>query len=176
MDFSFRPFEIVSLIAILIGPILAILVSKVLEYSRNSKERKEYIFRILMANRGATVKPNVVDALNLIEITFTGQRDKDVQDAWKYYLAHLNNHSLIKADNAKWVHTREERFTDLLHKISKSLRYNVDRASIESGGYVPQHFVDTENDAVQIKNGLIKIISGNAAIKVKICKDDGENI
>lgn len=68
--------EIVNLIAIILGPILAIQVSKVIEHFKERRERKLSIFKVLMTTRATPIDIRHVEALNMIDIEFYGEDKK----------------------------------------------------------------------------------------------------
>jgi hypothetical protein len=57
-------------VAVLLGPILAIQAEKFLHSRRERRQRKLEVFRTLMANRAAGLSPAHVEALNRIDIEF----------------------------------------------------------------------------------------------------------
>lgn len=71
--------DILMILAVITGPILAVQVQKLIESWRSKRERKFIIFRVLMATRGTPVSPQHVEALNLIDIEFSGNNTKKDQ-------------------------------------------------------------------------------------------------
>ena len=86
-------YYVISIAAIILGPILAVQAQKYIELRRDIRSRKLQIFRTLMATRATTLAPLHVEALNLIDIEFDAKKKKDkrVVDAWKLYLDHLGD-------------------------------------------------------------------------------------
>jgi hypothetical protein len=78
---------IVSITAIVCGPIAALEVQKRLEDHRATRDRKMEIFRRLMTTRATQLSPAHVEALNGIEVEFyaKGGSDKKVLEAWRLY-------------------------------------------------------------------------------------------
>ena len=60
--------EWITLTAILVGPVFAILVSRRLEHLRDQRTRKMDVFRTLMRTRRTPIHTDHVGALNLVEI------------------------------------------------------------------------------------------------------------
>src|SRR5438067_9365814 len=82
--------SLATIIAIILGPILAIQVEKYLEDRRESRRRKITLFRELMVTRGSRLSARHVEALNGIQMEFHNEgEDKKVVDAWKLYITHL---------------------------------------------------------------------------------------
>lgn len=83
--------EVLIVISTLIAPLLAVQAQKWLERYREDHERKLRVFKILMATRAATVSPDHVQALNMIDLEFQGEKCKKVRTEWKTYLDHLGS-------------------------------------------------------------------------------------
>ena len=62
--------EILTILAIFIGPISAIAVSRILDNGKERKARQMDIFRTLMRTRRTPIWADHVGALNLVEIEF----------------------------------------------------------------------------------------------------------
>jgi len=77
------------IIAVIVGPILAVQIQKFIENRNTIKERKMHIFKTLMATRATTVSPLHVEALNMIDIEF--HNDNKIVDAWKLLLDNFMN-------------------------------------------------------------------------------------
>ena len=67
------------IIAVLLAPLIAVQVQKWLEHHRENRERKLRVFKTLMATRAATVSPDHVQALNMIDLEFSGKRKYNVR-------------------------------------------------------------------------------------------------
>ena len=85
-------FSILTIVAILVAPFLAVQASEKLSENKEIKKRKLDIFRDLMATRATGLSPKHVEALNKIDVEFYGKdkKSKDVIVAWKEYHDHLN--------------------------------------------------------------------------------------
>src|ERR1043165_5031 len=72
-----------TILAIFLGPIVALGLQRNSERRRDRRNRQMTIFKELMATRAAKVGPRHVEALNAIEIEFSTGRgsDKRVADA-----------------------------------------------------------------------------------------------
>lgn len=89
--------DVAIVVATLLGPVLAIQAQKILERSRDRKERRMVIFRTLMATRASVLSPAHVEALNAIPIEFYGNTGKlkEINEAWKLYLDHLGPTNVV---------------------------------------------------------------------------------
>ena len=76
-----------TIFAVVVGPVIAVLTARHLDFQRANKERKLDIFRTLMRTRRVRLHWEHVGALNLVEVEFIGHTA--VVDAWKAYLTNL---------------------------------------------------------------------------------------
>ena len=129
--------EIINLLAIILGPILAIQVSQKLEDYKQRKARQVNIFKVLMATRATPIDVRHVEALNMIDIEFNGKnsKEKDVLRAWKDYLDHLRNNA---SSLEFWGPKKEELFVDLLHKMAICLNYKFEKSDLRNTSYFPK--------------------------------------
>lgn len=78
---------VATIIAVLVGPILAVLITRFIDDQRASKARRMEIFRTLMRTRKTPIHFEHVGAINLVEIEFANETS--VVQAWKNYLNNL---------------------------------------------------------------------------------------
>lgn len=154
-----------TLIAVLVGPILAVQAQKWLERRRQDHTRKVFLFRELMATRATRLSTRHVEALNLIDLEFTavGGKDKAVREAWRSYLDALG----IPHDpqNQQLVFDRRDRaFTELLYQMAKRLGFAFDSVAIERNVYSPIGHGKLEDDQDLIRRGLVDLLSGKRAL------------
>src|SRR6266700_3331657 len=116
-DWAIRITDLVTIIALLAGPIVAVQLAEMLRKRQDLRNRKRQIFRTLMATRSATLTPHHIEALNLVEAEFYSgsSEDRKVIDSWKLYLAHLNdtNYPLDA-----WGARRSDLLVELLYDMS----------------------------------------------------------
>lgn len=158
----------------LLGPVIAVQVQKAIERFSEKNERRNTIFRILMATRAVRAGSNEhVQALNLIELFFNGkgQKDRDVRDAWRLYFDELSRKGPLPQSDAE-LNARAERGSDLLvdliYAMSKTLGYDFDKVQIKRGAYYPQGHQDDAYQRQIIREALVKIVQGEAAIPVVV--------
>ena len=84
--------DYLTLLAIVVGPLLAIFVTRHLDNRRERTSRRMDIFRTLMRTRRTPMLPEHVGALNLIEIEFENQ--DEVISEWRKLFGHFGtNHT-----------------------------------------------------------------------------------
>lgn len=162
-----------------LGPVLAVQAQKWVEVFRERRNRKLWVFQTLMGTRASRVSGEHVQALNMIDLAFYGsrpfgmarrsKREQAVLDAWHEYHNHLN----IKADDASmtlWSVNGSELFTSLLFAIAEDLNYTFDRVQLKTGSYSPVAHGDIEADQTAIRKLIVKLLSGERALKMDIEK------
>lgn len=164
---TFRMADAAIVAATLLGPILAVQAQKWLEKGRAINDRRNQIFRVLMATRGATLSPGHVEAFNAIPVEFYGARGKikEINEKWKEYLDH---HVPEIPKNDAWYPRRLDLFTDLLHLISQNLGYSFSRSQLARDIYNPQAHGDLEFEQTIIRKGLVKLFTGETVLPMAV--------
>ena len=154
-----------TIIAILLSPLIAVQVTEWLNKKKEAKNRKLDIFRDLMATRATGLSPKHVEALNRIDVEFYGsdKKSRDVINAWKEYLDHLNMGLKIGSDNKEgwdnWSSKREDSLTNLLYNMAVFFGYEFDSVHIKRAHYYPRGFADVEAEQAIIRKGLVDIFT-----------------
>lgn len=166
-DWNIKISDVAIVFATVLGPILAVQIQKFLERRRAAEERRLVIFRTLMATRASSLSPEHVAALNAIPIEFYGDKPEfaEIRGIWKQYIEHLYK----KAVNPEvWGEKRQDLFNDLLFAIAKSLNYSFDKAALSREIYSPIAHAEIEREQEVIRKGIVKILSGEAALPLDI--------
>jgi hypothetical protein len=153
--------------AVLIGPIVAVRVTRFLDDRKEVRERKLWVFKTLMGTRAYTVSANHVEALNRIDLEFTPKKkhEKKVLEAWKEYLDLLGNKT-ISPD--QWNVKRVDLLVELLYHMGQSLDYDFDKTQIRNGTYSPIAHGKLEEQQEAIRQGLISILEGESSLPMHI--------
>lgn len=171
MDWKIKLTDIAIVFATLLGPILAIQAQKWLEKERAVKERRMWIFRMLMATRAARLSPNHVEALNAVPIEFYGNNEslRSIVDKWKSYIAHMSETIGEGGMSLEvWNKTCNDLFFDLLYLMSKFLGYEFNRVELSKEVYSPKGHQWIESDQEIIRRGLAKMFTGELAIPMDV--------
>ncbi|ALI00046.1 hypothetical protein C1Y08_01655 [Pseudomonas sp. FW306-02-F02-AA] len=167
-------FGIGTIVATLLGPILAVQAQKYLERVNESRNQKNWIFSTLMATRAARLSPDHVRALNMIDLAFNGGRsnrrkasETDVLDTWRDYLEHLT--STVNEDNAeRWVEKQQELLILMLSAMATDLNLRYDRVLLRNGAYIPKGHTDLELDQQKLRHYAIEVLSGQQPISMNV--------
>ncbi|USD61325.1 hypothetical protein J4N45_04985 [Vibrio sp. SCSIO 43140] len=155
------------ILAVLLGPIVAVQLTKYLDVQSAAKQRKLDIFKTLMATRSYTTHWDHVMTLNRIDLEFntSHKKEKEVVEAWKAYLDLLRDRSMSPE---QWNLKRVELLIELLHKMALVLDYSFDKTHIKNSSYSPVAHGDIENQQEQIRKGLSQLLEGRASIPMHI--------
>ena len=158
--------DALMILAVLLAPFVAVQVQKWLEFGRERRSRKMDVFRTLMTTRANPVSLPHVQALNMIDIEFsgTGQEAKAVVEAWKLYHDHLNTPD---EDTSRWRNRSGELLVDLLYLMSRSLGYEFDKVQLKRGIYSPQAHGDEIMYQQLARRAVLDILRGNRAIPIQ---------
>jgi hypothetical protein len=153
--------------AVLVGPLVAVRLTRWLDAKAEIRERKLDIFKTLMATRAYTISPAHVEALNRIDLEFSSKirREKPVTEAWKAYLDHLSN---TQQAPEQWNLRRVDLLVDLLYAMGKALDYDFDKTHIKNATYSPTAHGRIETEQEQLRQGVLKVLSGESAIPISI--------
>jgi len=166
------------IIAIIIGPILAVQIQKFVEDAKERKERKMKVFKSLMATRAAPLSPSHVEALNMIDIEFYDSRE--VREKWRLLLDNFENYPQDLGDPAYQTKLNlcsqksAELLCDLLYEMARSLGYDFDKVHIMRSAYIPKGYADIVLDQEFIRRGLVGLFMGKVPIPIKIVDSEKE--
>jgi hypothetical protein len=177
--------EWISLAAILLGPILAVLATRYLDDRRASHEQRLSVFRTLMRTRRTPTVPDHVGALNLVEIEF--DKDPHVLAAWRELFRHLGTEHTPKAHERQEASLSEEenrnrqsKFVErivterqtllakLLHCMAKALRFKIEQLEIFEGGYTPQAWTEDDLEARVVRRLFADVAVGKRFFPISV--------
>ena len=155
-----------TIFAIFYGPIAALKIQRKLDEEREARSRKLQIFKTLMSYRVTRMSPHYVQGLNLIDVEFTGDNDKEkaVREAWK----ELND----LFANFKTTLNAEDKANDLnaalLAAMGRSLGYDFDKVYLKKGGYYPEFLMNVEMEQHSLRRQLLELLDGTGRRKLPV--------
>jgi len=155
------------IVAVLLGPIIAVRLTRYLDNKKEIRERKLNIFKTLMVTRAYTVSWDHVMTLNQIDLEFNkrNKKEKEVIDAWKAYLDLLGNKDI---SGEQWTIKRVDLLVELLHKMALVLNYDFDKTHIKNSSYSPMVHGEIEDQNTALRKGLIEVLEGKRVLPMHI--------
>ena len=164
------------MLAVVLGPILAVQIQKFIERKSESKNNKLKVFQNLMTTRASTLAYQHVSALNMVGLEFNEKKYSKVINAWKTYLDHLNSYPKDDVNMQKiWSEKKDDQLSDLLYEMGISLNFEFDKVHIKKAGYSPQAYVDQELQNNFIRRELTEILLGNKSIPMSVVEFPTDN-
>lgn len=162
------------IIVVLIGPIIAVRLTRHLDDKKEIKERKLSIFKTLMATRAYTVSWPHVEALNRIDLEFSSQekKGKAVISAWKEYLDLLNDANI---STEQWTLKRIDLLVELLYKMALVLDYDFDKTHIKNSSYSPRAHGEIEDDQMILRKRLIELLEGTRSVPIYVTNNEQQH-
>ena len=161
--------ESLTILALLLGPILAVCITRYIDNCREQKQRKMELFRALMQFRQWPLHTDYVSALNLIEVEF--YQDEDVIKKWKVLYEHFNNFALQQDDKAheeEFSNKRDKYTTQLIEEMAKNLGIKLEAMELYKSGYIPQYWQNLEYENNFIRQLAISLLKGETNLPVHI--------
>ena len=155
-----------TLIAIFVGPIFAVLLTRTIDRVREDRKRKLEIFRDLIAYRGKPMFHQFIRALNLVEIEFDG--DKKVLGAWNQYIVRVRKGPQDDEPDTEFIDDTRILRTNLLREIASRLNIQAKSLDEHSIGYFPEKFEISDYHESKIRESLLHIIHKKEAIPIRI--------
>lgn len=184
--------EALTITALFVGPILAVLVTRIIDFRRSKRERRLDVFRTLMRTRRTPVSPEHVTALNLVEIEYQGVRSE--LTAWEELFRHFtlnpprHRDEEVNADltreqksaredryNQRVQSERDQLLAKLLHAMAKFLGYRIEQIDILSRGYYPQALSDIDLQQYAVRHLLTQMSLGKRGLPVEILTRTEDN-
>lgn len=159
--------EIIMVLAVFLGPVVAVRLTRFLDDRKEVRERKLWIFKTLMATRAYTLAQTHVEALNRIDLEFEpkNKHEKKVLHAWREYLDLLGNRNLAPD---QWGVKRVDLLVELLFHMGLALNYDFDKTQIRNGTYSPVAHGKIENQQEAIRQGVIDILEGKRVLPMHV--------
>jgi len=156
----------ITIFAIYYGPVSALRIQRRLDDDREARNRKMWIFKTLMSNRATRMSPVYVQALNLIDIEFTGENkaEKAVRTAWKNLMDLYTNYKTTPNAGDKAF----ELNATLLASMGEALGYGFDEVYVKRGAYYPEGLGDVEMEQHTLRKQFLELLDGRGTRKLPV--------
>jgi hypothetical protein len=172
--------EWLTLLAIILGPILAVQAQKWIERATEERKERQVIFRTLMRTRANILSREHVDALNMIPLVFSKKRehDNEVRKKWEILFNHRSSALPLHQDLTLQRNLQHDfgkkgigHLTELLIALAKALNYRFDENDIQRV-YSPKALEDEAAETQEARQLLLQLLRGKTALKIKQTEEE----
>ena len=154
--------ETVNVLAIILSPAIAVLITMFLQSRKDKKNAKMNIFITLMATRNRAPSEEIVRALNMIDVIFS--KDKNIRRLWNEYFGMLSNEGL--SNPVGWKQ-REQKNLEMITAIAKNIGYKNEITSLDVDKvYYPVGLQNQLDNASEILNELKRVLKETKALGI----------
>ncbi len=155
------------ILAVLLGPIIAVQLTRFLDGKKEMRDRKMEVFKTLMATRAYAVSWDHVVALNRIDLEFKNdnKKEKAVIEAWKAYRDLLGVKGM---SSEQWNIKRVDFLVELLYNMAQVLDYEFDKTHIKNSSYSPVAYENVDEEQRLLRLGLIDVLNGKRPLPMTI--------
>lgn len=150
----------VSIMAILLSPVVAVLITVFLQGRREKRSQKLWIFNTLIATRHTPIMDENVRALNMIDVIF---HDSDrVRQLWHEYFDMLCNDGL---NNQNGWSQRQKKNLELITEMAKVVGYGAAITHLDVGRvYYPKGLGEQSQKAQEIAAELLRVLKASGGV------------
>jgi hypothetical protein len=151
-----QPYEWLTLIGVIIGPIVAVLISLWLDGRRRDRDQKLVILRLLLTTRHLVGDPGYSAAINLIPVEFAGKAS--IQSAYREYIEAANA-DVTESNLQKIADRTATKRTKLIYAIARSMKFPIAETDIQTTAYAADAWIKRENLAMDAQKATRDIAS-----------------
>jgi hypothetical protein len=157
--------EWLTLAAIVVGPILAVLTQLWMQHRKAKRDTKMWVFNSLMSYRAAILNPLFVQAFNLVDVVF--HKNDEVRRKRKEFQDFVNA-AMGRDLTSLEVDKLKDLVAEMLAKMGSELGYSFDHTEIKNTGYYPKAFERLDTAAFMLREKGLEVLEGKANIGVVI--------
>ena len=161
--------ECLMILSTLLGPIVAVQITRYLDDKNEERGRKLKIFKTLMATRAYNLSSAHVEALNSIDLEFSSKNknEKLILDCWQEYLDHLGSNQ-INIDITAWNLRRVDLLVELLHAMGKNFGYDFNKTQVKNATYSPTAHGQYEAEQANLRANLLEVLEGKRDLRMRV--------
>lgn len=152
-------FQTMNIIAVILGPLLAVLISLWIQHRKEKRNQMQTVFLTLMAHR-KTFPPTgaLVESLNLIDVVFS--KHPNVVRLWHEYFSLLGQQPINLDETSR-------KFLDLLSEIARILGYSSLKQTDIDMFYTPIAHGDQARLENDIQTEWLRVLRGTQSLNVE---------
>ena len=159
------------MLAIVLGPILALLAQRWLDLIREKKNRRIQLYLTLMLHRANPLHADHVNAINLVDVVFDGWRDGKVREARQKLMEHI----YTDESGPGWYDRAADLRADLYQAIGSSVGYKFTTDYLKRQAYAPVYYGRKEQDENRIREMLAKSLTEDG-LKIAIVEQPSATV
>ena len=135
-------YELLTLVGVFLGPILAVLITLWHEQRRRTRDARQQVLKMLLAARATPADPAFNLAINLIPVEFNDCRE--VMTAWREFNLLTNTHvpPERQADHQQRIVVKQ---TGLIYQMMLAVGLKLSEGEIQTESYISQGFVQRDS-------------------------------
>jgi hypothetical protein len=137
-----KTYEIITFLAILVGPVLAVFVQLVAERRKQARDQQTHTLRMLVSARHLPADPTYSTAINMVPIDYN--RVPKVMAAHKSYIEAIMYQPSAENADAHWKQVISKQ-TKLIFEMAKHLNYDLPETDIQTSAYAAKGFIERDN-------------------------------
>lgn len=154
--------QALSIVAVLMSPVVAVLVTLWHQHRKERRDSKRWILTTLLAMRHSPIMDESVRALNLIDIVFHDSRS--VRTLWREYFDMLNNEGL---NNPSGWTLRQKKHLEMITEMAHALGYGKEITHLDVDRvYYPVGLGEQAKRGQQISDELLRVLKGTQGLAV----------
>lgn len=146
--------NVVNVIAILVSPLIAVLITVYLQNRKEKHNLKMRIFGTLMATRHSPIRDESVRALNMIDVVFSNK--EKVRKLWHEYYDMLNNQGL---QNEQGFNLRQKKNLELITEMANEVGYGKEITHLDVDRvYYPQGMGKAQERSEEMATEWLRVL------------------
>jgi hypothetical protein len=160
-----KPVEWITIVALIVGPIMAVCVQLWIQHYNKLKDQKLYVYAQLSSNRATWASQDFVRAMNLVDVVF--YKNEQVREKRTKLMAHIKKTTTpegailpVDWDRAK------DLFAEMLDLMGKELHYEFEHTEIKDSAYYPVAHETMDRAALELREKSMEVLNGTRGIPV----------
>jgi hypothetical protein len=158
MDTMLKLSDIISIAAVIISPVAAVIITLFWQSRKEKRARKDALFSTLMMHRrNLPPTPDTVNSLNLIDVVFAD--NPKVIGVWHEYYQ-----MLVSAKTETEYRERDNKLIELLSAMAEPLGYKSLKQIDINKFYIPQGHVDQQTLVDKINHEWLRVLENTNSL------------
>jgi hypothetical protein len=162
---SLRSIEWITIIAIVVGPIVAVLTQLWIQQYNKKRDQKLFVYAQLSSNRATWANIDFVRAMNLVDVVF--YKNRAVREKRAKLMTHIKKTTgadgilqPVDWDKAKDV------FAEMLDLMGKELGFDFEHTEIKDSAYYPVAHETLDRLAIEMREKAMEVLNGKRGLNV----------